>query len=117
MPGGACIVRPEEPIGFGTSEHQVILRKRRGNRETLHRGLVQPGFDRPPGPGSIAGPIQAGRRASETDPVFSDAFRRWADSLSELGRYPEAIEKYRRAAKINPEDPDTHYNLGCTFHQ
>jgi len=39
----------------------------------------------------------------------------WGLAYGKLRRYEEAIEACKQAIRIEPDDVDTHYNLGLTY--
>src|SRR5687768_841838 len=39
----------------------------------------------------------------------------YGTELLHMGRYPEAVQLYSKALKINPEDEEAHFNLGVAY--
>ena len=39
----------------------------------------------------------------------------WGATYGNLGRYNEAIEAFKQAIRINPDDAIAHFNLGFTY--
>lgn len=50
-------------------------------------------------------------RATQLDPQNVDALRRWGQALAALGREDKAIDVFRRALALQPDDWTTHTNL------
>ncbi|MBI9032875.1 MAG: tetratricopeptide repeat protein [Bacteroidales bacterium] len=48
---------------------------------------------------------------SEDKNIQADSYYNLGNSLVKMQKYPEAIESYKNALRINPTDPDTKYNL------
>lgn len=47
---------------------------------------------------------------------WSDLYNNWGLVLDKLGRYEEAIEKFKRATQIDPEYYQAYYNWGLDFY-
>ena len=52
------------------------------------------------------------RRVIEIDPSFAPVYNQLGYLLSNLGRYPEAIEALRKYSELKPEDPNPHDSMG-----
>jgi len=52
------------------------------------------------------------KRAVTLDPNYADAFFQLGVLYADERKYPEAIEQYEQALKINPNAVNTHYRLG-----
>ena len=46
-------------------------------------------------------------------PDIADGWYQRGVALTDLNRFPEAIDCYRRALALNPVDASTKFNLGC----
>ncbi len=52
------------------------------------------------------------KKALEIEPDNFDAHLNYADFLHKQHRLPEALEEYRKAARLNPQSPEVSNNLG-----
>jgi tetratricopeptide (TPR) repeat protein len=54
-------------------------------------------------------------RAAKLDAGFSDAYLGLGTSLLQLKRFPEAVAALETAIKLEPRNPDAHYNLAMAY--
>jgi len=54
-------------------------------------------------------------RAAQLDPQFGEAFLGLGISLISLKRYPDALTPLETAVKLEPKNPDAHYNLATAY--
>jgi tetratricopeptide (TPR) repeat protein len=54
-------------------------------------------------------------RAAKLDVSFSDAYLGLGASLLQLKRFPEAVSPLETAVKLEPRNPDAHYNLAMAY--
>ncbi|GBD37008.1 hypothetical protein HRbin36_02138 [bacterium HR36] len=48
-------------------------------------------------------------------PDYVDVLRLMSQLLTQVGRYPEALEVDLRLVRLRPQDAVAHYNLACTY--
>jgi Flp pilus assembly protein TadD len=48
-------------------------------------------------------------------PDYVDVLRIMSQLLTQVGRYPEALEVDLRLVRLRPQDAVAHYNLACTY--
>lgn len=65
--------------------------------------------------GDLAGSVGRLERVVEEDPQWFEAWNNLGSRLLKVGRYPEAVDAYRRAIALDPNQAAVHSNLGLTF--
>ncbi len=101
----------------------VILLVLNDNRNILSEKLASQGVAASQAPGAAAGPqaqammesVQALKEQIEADPDNYDLLVQMANSYFDIGRYPQAVEFYKRAYDVKSTEPEMIIDMGVAF--
>ena len=96
-----------------TYEEFVRWKKENKFKEYDYKEMYTPGVTNPME--SIFQGINQESKVNEKGKIASYKQANLGTAYGELGKYEEAIESYKQAIRIDPDDAKGHYNLGNTY--